>query len=266
MSWDAARAAAFYDDYGECEWKRFEDGRTSRVSLEVHLEYLRRYVRSGDRVLDAGAGPGRFTIELARLGAEVVPLDLSPRQLELNRERVATAGLEDSVRDGVVGDITDLSQFEDQWFDHVVCFGGPLSYVVDRADDAVAELVRVTRTGGHVLVSAMCLVGAIVHWRDAVLELAERDGSARTEEIVRTGVLPQAPDYGHLEMKLFRWRELESLLSRHGTIVSASAAGLLGRAPEPTDALLTRLEIELAAEPGALDCAPHVLAVLRKDQ
>ena len=33
--------------------------------LEVHLRLLREHIRDGDRVLDAGAGPGRFTLELA---------------------------------------------------------------------------------------------------------------------------------------------------------------------------------------------------------
>jgi ubiquinone/menaquinone biosynthesis C-methylase UbiE len=270
MSWDAARAASFYDDYGEKEWARFENGVTSRASLVVHVEYLRRFVHPGALVLDAGAGPGRFTIELARLGADVVVLDLSPRQLDLNRERVTDAGFEERIRDRVLGDVTDLSRFDDESFDHVVCYGGALSYVVDRADKAVAELVRVTRPGGYVLVSAMTLVGAFVHFRDIALDLAVRDGADKLGEVVRTGFLPDEPDYGHLAMTLYRWRELEQLLGRHAMVVAASAAGLLGAAPEPEDPeraeLLARFELELACEPGALDCGPHVLAVLRKDQ
>jgi 2-polyprenyl-3-methyl-5-hydroxy-6-metoxy-1,4-benzoquinol methylase len=67
---DPERAAEFFDQYAEREWARFEDDPTTpSTSLDVHLEYLRRYVSAGDRVLDVGAGPGRFTIELAQLGA-----------------------------------------------------------------------------------------------------------------------------------------------------------------------------------------------------
>ena len=85
-------------------------------------------------MLDVGAGPGRFTIELARLDAEVVVADMSPRQLELNRERLTDAGLDEHVRERVQADVTDLSRFDDASFDATVCFGGPLSYVVDRAE------------------------------------------------------------------------------------------------------------------------------------
>src|SRR5690348_3519360 len=168
------------------------------ASFGVHAHHLRRFVRAGDRVLEVGAGPGRFTIELARLGAEIVVADISPGQLELNREKVGEAGLEASVLDRVLADVTDLSAFTDASFDAVVCYGGPLSYVLDRCDDAVAELVRVVRPGGHVLVSAMSLVGTFAHYADTVLELAARDGAEKLEEVARTGFLPQEPDYGHL--------------------------------------------------------------------
>jgi SAM-dependent methyltransferase len=151
-------------------------------------------------------------------------------------------------------------------FDAVVCYGGPISYAVDRAADAVAELVRVTKPQGHVLVSVMSLVGTVSHYLPIVLDLVRRDGAELMDEIIRTGVLPEKPDYGHLDMRLFRWRELQALIEPHGTILAAAAAGLLkiDEPPEPhLRDLLTRLELDLGAEPGAIDGGEHMLAVLR---
>ena len=268
IGWDPERAASFFDDYGEQEWTRFEDGRTPAPSLDVHLDRLRRFVNSGDRVLEVGAGPGRFTIELARLGARVSVSDLSPGQLELNREHVAAEGLEEHVVERAVADVLDLSRWDDGSFDAVVCFGGPLSYVLDAADQGLAELVRVTRPGGHVLVSVMSLVGTVTHYLPILLDLVRRDGVEKNEQIVRTGLLADEPDYGHLAMKLYRWSELEALLAPHGTIVAASAAGLLPAVtpdePEVRE-FVKRTELALASEPGALACGQHILAVLRKD-
>ena len=85
---------------------------------------LEGFVRPGDRVLDAGSGPGRFTLELLRLGAHVTALDISPAS-----SSCCAHGSPDV--EAIVGDITDLSRFEDDSFDVTVCFGGPLSYVVD---------------------------------------------------------------------------------------------------------------------------------------
>jgi ubiquinone/menaquinone biosynthesis C-methylase UbiE len=268
LGWDPRRAADFYDEYGEREWTRFDDGRTPAPSLEVHLEHLRRFVREGDRVIDVGAGPGRFTIELTRLGARVTVADLSPGQLELNRERVATERLEELIEERVEADVLDLSHWDDGAFDVSVCFGGPLSYVLDGAEQGLTELVRVTRPGGHVLVSVMSLVGTVTHYLAFLLDLVRRDGIAKNDEIVRSGLLPDEPDYGHLAMKLYRWSELEALLARHGTIVASAAAGLLPAVeveePEVRE-FVKRTELALATEPGALACGQHILAVLRKD-
>ena len=259
MSWDPERAAAFYDEYGDREWRRFEDGLTPAAGLDIHVRFLERFVRPGDRVLDAGAGPGRFTAELARLGAVPVALDISPGQLEQLQARLPDVETH-------VGDVTDLSRFADRTFDATVCFGGPLSYVLDRAEDALAELVRVTRSGGHVLVSVMSLAGTLVHYVSVVLDLARRDGTAKQADIVRTGFLPEEPDYGHLAMKLFRWSELEELLSRHGEVVAAAAVGLLPD-PRPEEPelreLIHRIEAELCEEPGAVSCGQHIVAALR---
>jgi len=258
-AWDPARTARFFDEYGEQEWLRFENGRTPGPSLATHIEMLETYVRAGDRVLDAGAGPGRFTLELLRLGAEVTALDISPGQLELLRARVPDV-------EAVVGDVTDLSRFANDSFDVAVCFGGPLSYVVDDAARAVAELARVTKPGGHVLVSVMGLAGAVLHYTAIIVDLARRDGPEKSLDVARTGFLPEGDGYGHLAMKMYLWDELEALLAPHGEVVGGAGAGVLPHVDveEPEiRALLAEFEQRLAHDPGSRSCGEHIIGVLR---
>jgi hypothetical protein len=69
-------------------------------------------------------------------------------------------------------------------------------------------------------------------------------------------------------MKLYRWSELEALLTPHGTIVDACAAGLLPAVqPEEPELLefVSRVEFEPADEPGTVPCGQHILAVLRRE-
>ena len=257
--WNPSRAAEYFDDYGEREWERFENGTTPGPSMTTHTRMLEGYIRPGDRVLDAGAGPGRFTLELLRLGANVTALDISPGQLERLRARVPDV-------EAVVGDVTDLSRFADDSFDATICFGGPLSYVIDRADRAVAELARVTKPGGHVLVSVMGLGGAVVHFASFIVELARRDGTAKSLEIARTGFLPEGAGYGHLAMRMYLWDELEELLSPHGEVVAGASAGVLPHieVEEPEiRALLEAFEERLAYDPGSRSCGEHIIGVLR---
>jgi SAM-dependent methyltransferase len=166
----------------------------------------------------------------------------------------------------VVGDVTDLSRFADDSFDVAVCFGGPLSYVLDRAEHAVAELARVTRPGGHVLVSVMGLGGTVIHFASILVELARRDGAERQVEIARTGFLPEGEGYGHLAMRMYLWEELEALLSPHGEVVDGAAAGVLPHldVEEPEiRALLEEFEERLAYDPGSRSCGEHIVGVLR---
>lgn len=258
-TWDATRATAFFDAYGEREWTRFEDGRTPAPSVATHVRMLERYVRAGDRVLDAGSGPGRFALELLRLRARVTALDISPVQIELLRERAPDV-------EALVGDVSDLSRFSDDSFDVSVCYGGPLSYLLDHADCAVAELARVTRPGGYLIVSVMSLVGAAVHYAPMLVELARRDGVEPSLEILRTGILSDREGYGHLPMKLYRWTEVEALLARHGEVVDGAPAGVMPHVPvdEPElKELLAAFDGALADDLGSRSCGEHIIGVLR---
>jgi ubiquinone/menaquinone biosynthesis C-methylase UbiE len=110
-------------------------------------EQVRRFVEpSGDeRALDAGTGTGALAFALAPLVREVVGVDLVP---ELLAEARARAGPFPNV-EFEEGDITRLS-FEDESFD--LAASGSTIHHVPRPELLVAELTRVTRRGGTILV------------------------------------------------------------------------------------------------------------------
>jgi SAM-dependent methyltransferase len=108
-------------------------------------ERVQRFVLpSGDeRALDAGCGAGALALALAPLVLEVVGVDRVPELLDLARERAPEN------TSFVEGDVTKLP-FEDGSFD----LAGTLRTLhhVHRPELVVAELGRVTRLGGRVLV------------------------------------------------------------------------------------------------------------------
>jgi SAM-dependent methyltransferase len=271
--YDAELIAGIFDEYGEAEWTRHEATWFDRVSFHVHRHHLERFVRSGDRVLDVGAASGRFTLELARLGARITVADISQGQLDLNERNLRQTALEDHVEQRLMADVVDLSGFDDGRFDAVVCFGGPLSWVLDEADRAVEELLRVTRSGGHVLIGVMSLYGSMRAFLPGAAEEIDAYGVDEMEAIVQTGFLP--PPHSTLgPLHMYTWDELEALLSRHRCeIVAASAANFLSIGNEETcERWLTDpqmwerflgWEVRACAQPGALDGGTHIIAVVR---
>lgn len=269
-AFDPQYMAAFFDDYGEREWER-HDTPHGRGSVAVHLDLLTEFVRPGDLVLDAGAGPGRLTVELARLGARVHVGDLSPVQLAANRRRVGEAGCDDAVVAREVLDVCDLSHLPDAAFDVVVCVGGPLSYVRDRAGDALAELARVTRPGGHVIVGVMSRIGTIRAFLPGVIGERRRHGPAYVEGVLASGDLDR--ERNGQEMHMYDWAELERACAPHGEVVAGAAANFLTANPEQDlyagltddewDALLS-WERQMCREPGVRDAGTHLAAVVRR--
>ncbi len=274
MNYDRSHTEAFYDAYGEREWVRFEQNAASRVGLAIHLHYLQKYIKFDDVVLDIGAGPGRFTIELARMGANITVGDISNVQLELNKKNVSDAGFESRVRKRVQCDIVDLSVFPDQTFDAVVAFGGPISYALDRANDAIRECLRVTKRGGRVLFSVMSRLGALRHFFPAVISLVDTVGFEALADPWESGLLEERFSAGH-RVRLFLSSELTALLNRQPCrIVEMSASNFLGYAGENVlenrwldsefwNAFL-KIELEASRQPGALDGGTHIIAVLEK--
>ena len=275
-NYDSARVRDFFNRLGYGEWERLEQSATSRIQARIHTHYLRQFFDRGDRVLDAGAGPGRFTIELARLGATVSVVDISEEQLELNRQKVAETGLLDCVEEWYRADILDLGLFHDATFDGTVCYGGGLSYVLERAGEALEELLRVTKPGGFVALSVPTVLGTARMSLPGFPAWIGRHGRDDLDHQMATGDALGTTKEGHWT-HMYRWREFEELLLDHRCeIVAASAAGFMSignddvveqfeKDPDLYEWLL-RWEIEYCREPGALDGGAQLIAVVRRDR
>jgi len=263
--------AAYFDEFGEAEWERYDRSALGAVHEHIHNYYLERFVAAGSHVLEIGAGPGRFTQTLHRLGCGIVVGDLSDVQLALNRKFGAERGFASSVEAYLKVDICDLAGVDSQSFDVVVAYGGPLSYVFERRDDAVVSCRRVLRPGGLLLASVMSLWGTL-HRHLAAL----RDYPlANVASFVASGDLtsendPTSPHHCHM----YQSQELVALLKRHGfTIEALAASNALSTNLEPLllelrqmddrwQALLD-LERQATAQPGYVDGGTHLIVAAR---
>jgi 2-polyprenyl-3-methyl-5-hydroxy-6-metoxy-1,4-benzoquinol methylase len=98
----------------------------------------------GRTVLCLASGGGQQAPAFARLGAEVSSLDLSPEQVERDRESASRYGCRIDAQEG---DMRDLSRFAEESFD-IVWHPDSLGFVSD-AGEVFAQVRRVLRPGGH---------------------------------------------------------------------------------------------------------------------
>lgn len=270
VQYDPGWVKSYYDAYGQKEWERWDRSPVERVKLAVHLHYLRKYLAAGDRILEIGAGAGRFTQEIAGITDHIVVADISPVQLQLNRANAQQLGYSGSVERWVECDICALQgHFGDGEFDAVVCIGGPLSYVFGERERALAELRRVTRPGGRLLIGVMSLWGTVHQFLPQILAL----DAALNRRILASGDLgpDEAAASSHF-CHMYCAAELRGVLERAGLAVEAMSASdclaatwaePVGQAEHDAAAWQALLEMELEAcrEPGCLDMGTHLIAV-----
>ncbi|MES2978769.1 MAG: class I SAM-dependent methyltransferase [Pseudomonadota bacterium] len=100
----------------------------------------------GDKVLDLGCGDGTTALPAARLGADVLGVDISRPLVEAANRRAKQAGLTHCRFQQ--GDASDMKGVDSNSFDHVVSIFGAM--FAPRPFDVAKEMVRVTRPGGSI--------------------------------------------------------------------------------------------------------------------
>ena len=104
-------------------------------------------ITGGLEVLDLGCGDGTTALPAARLGANVLGVDIASNLVEAGNARAQSLGLTNLRFQE--GDASDLNELEDDSFDLVVSIFGAL--VAPRPSDVAKEVVRVTRPGGRIV-------------------------------------------------------------------------------------------------------------------
>src|SRR5947199_6430666 len=104
-------------------------------------------ITKGLRVLDLGCGDGTTALPAAKLGADVLGVDIACNLVEAGNKRAAENGLTDCRFQE--GDASNLEQLPDKAFDLVISIFGAM--FAPKPFDVAKEMVRVTRPGGRIV-------------------------------------------------------------------------------------------------------------------
>lgn len=139
----------YYSAYDEDARLRSRHG---MVEFLTTMRYIERYLRPGMRILEIGAGTGRYSHTLARMGYAVDAVELVQHNIDIFREKTQP-GEQVTIRQG---NATDLRMLESETYD-ITLLLGPMYHLftVPEQHKALSEAIRVTKTGG-VVFAAYC--------------------------------------------------------------------------------------------------------------
>jgi ubiquinone/menaquinone biosynthesis C-methylase UbiE len=129
-------------------WEKGDFTRIAETMRESGASFVSGLnILPGMKILDLGCGDGTTAFPEARLGAEVVGVDIAANLVAAGNERVKVEKLNNiSFREG---DATDLADLTDGSFDLVVSVFGAM--FAPRPFEVAKEMVRVTKPGGRVV-------------------------------------------------------------------------------------------------------------------
>jgi len=146
----------FYNHYDEDSRLALKHG---SVEFLTTMRYIAKYIKTGDRVLEIGAGTGRYSHALARQGHVVDAAELVPHNIEIFRRNTQP----DERITITQGNAMDLSAFPDNQYD-ITLLLGPLYHLYSTEDkrQALSEAIRMTRQGGLIFAAYVISDGCLL--------------------------------------------------------------------------------------------------------
>jgi ubiquinone/menaquinone biosynthesis C-methylase UbiE len=148
----------YYNNYDE-------EGRLTskhgKIEFLTTMKYINKFLKKGMRVLEVGAGTGRYSLAIAEKGFQVDAVELIEHNIDIFKSKI-TGNCNINV---IQGNAIDLSCYNDETFDITLVLG-PLYHLFKDEDkkQAISEAIRVTKKGGVVFISYCMNDATIIGW------------------------------------------------------------------------------------------------------
>lgn len=144
----------YYESYDEDGRLLSRHGYTEYYTT---MHYIQKYLQPGMKILEIGAGTGRYSHALARMGYEVDAVELLEHNIEIFRANTQEG---ENIRI-IQGNALELDLDDEEY--GITLLLGPMYHLFTRAEQiqALGEAIRVTKTGG-VVFAAYCMADASV--------------------------------------------------------------------------------------------------------
>ncbi len=228
-----------------------------------------RYIKPGDRILDIGGGPGRYSIYYAKKGCEVTLVDLSAENVKFALEKSKEMNVNIKA---ITGDAREVDKLVEGKFDHIFVMG-PMYHLLDEKDrtKALNAAITLLKDRGIMYVSFIFMFSGMIYgmkympqllllepeqvFVDAVLKDESYGGDAFTKAffISKKDVMPFLAKFPLEKMHLFGQ---ESILSPCETNILNQPQEVIDKWIEVAEQLCERDEL--------LSYSEHVMYIGQK--
>ncbi|ANE46469.1 methyltransferase [Paenibacillus swuensis] len=260
-------------------YSQFDEwGRLDREPLEftINLHYIKQYLAASGTILDNGAGPGKYAMELAKLGYNVTLSDLTPKLVDTAKQKAAELGLSEQFNGFHVLNATHLEGIADEIYDASLMLG-PLYHLQKEEEriSAVRELHRVTKRDGIVFVAFQSRMKMTITSLQYPQSWKPNDNLDTIKEFYETGVFNHNDKGRFTGAYYFDIDEVRPFMEKYGfdtiDLIGSSSVGAMltdeqkqywiekGEYAKVIDFL-----ISVAKDPSVLGISSHLLYVGRK--
>ncbi|WIV12719.1 class I SAM-dependent methyltransferase [Proteiniborus sp. MB09-C3] len=197
------RIIDYYENYDE-DIRLVKDN-AHKIEYITTLYFLDKLINKESRILDVGAGTGRYAFHFANKGCKLTALDIVSKHVDIMKEKSRAKDISMDIR---LGNALELDGINDDSYDVVLCLG-PLYHLIKEDDrkKSIEEALRVLRKGGILAIAYINRYATFVNYINREKDNINNEG---LYNIVRTGL-----EFGD-ERDCFyysTYHEMESLMS-----------------------------------------------------
>ena len=139
----------YYNSYDEDNRLK---SKTHLPEYLITMKYIKKYLTPNSKILEIGAGTGRYSLALADMGYDITAVELVPHNIELLNKKIKP----NHIIEVIEGNACKLSFLDDNTYD-IVLLLGPMYHLFNDNDKhkALSEAIRVAKIGG-IIYSSYC--------------------------------------------------------------------------------------------------------------
>lgn len=213
---DFGKVKAYYSVFNE--WDRL-DTPQGKLEFNLTMRIITSHIPAcgpQTEILDLGGGPGRYTIELAKLGYNLHLADLSDTLLEVAKSKIDEYGIS-TVKSVTQVNAVDLSCYADASFDAVLLFG-PLYHLTKTVEriSCIKEVSRVLKPGGMVFASFIPYLSGAIGVAARMFITPDQVSPQTLKQVFDNGIFNNNADKGFQEGYYPTSGEVASLFDENG--------------------------------------------------